>query len=59
MATLTDRYVDAAMRSVPERQRADIAAELRAAIDRRLRFAADRDEFRGEVRIIIKDGGVL
>lgn len=33
MATLTDRYVDAAMRSVPERQRADIAAELRASID--------------------------
>src|SRR3546814_13935446 len=32
MATLTERYVDAAMRSVPEKQRADLAAELRAAI---------------------------
>lgn len=30
--TLTDRYVDAAMRTVPERQRADLAAELRASI---------------------------
>ncbi|MGN8553832.1 UNVERIFIED_CONTAM: permease prefix domain 1-containing protein [Microbacterium sp. SLM126] len=31
--TLADRYVDAAMRSVPEAQRADLAAELRASID--------------------------
>ena len=31
--TLTDRYVDAAMRTVPERQRADLSAELRASID--------------------------
>lgn len=30
--TLTDRYVDAAMRTVPERQRSDLAAELRASI---------------------------
>ncbi|GAA1915890.1 permease prefix domain 1-containing protein [Microbacterium aoyamense] len=31
-ATLTDRYVDAATRSVPENQRAEIAAELRERI---------------------------
>ncbi|QIG39736.1 hypothetical protein G5T42_09760 [Microbacterium sp. 4R-513] len=31
-ATLTDRYVDAAMRSVPEKQRDDLSAELRASI---------------------------
>lgn len=31
--TLTDRYVDAAMRTVPEAQRADLAAELRGSID--------------------------
>ncbi len=31
--TLTERYVDAAMRTVPEPQRADLAAELRASID--------------------------
>lgn len=30
--TLTDRYIDAAMRSVPEDQRPDLAAELRASI---------------------------
>ncbi|MCR2810826.1 MULTISPECIES: permease prefix domain 1-containing protein [unclassified Microbacterium] len=32
-ATLTDRYVATAMRTVPESQRADLAAELRASID--------------------------
>lgn len=31
--TLTDRYVDAAMRTVPEIQRADLAAELRGSIE--------------------------
>ncbi len=31
-ATLTDRYIDAAMRTVPERQRPDLAAELRGSI---------------------------
>lgn len=31
--TLTDRYIDAAMRTVPEDQRADLAAELRGSID--------------------------
>lgn len=30
--TLTDRYIDAAMRSVPEDQRSDLTAELRASI---------------------------
>ncbi|WP_238706971.1 permease prefix domain 1-containing protein [Microbacterium lushaniae] len=36
MSTLTDRYVGAAMRSVPEKQRADLAAELRASIEDQL-----------------------
>jgi len=31
--TLTDRYVDAAMRTVPDDQRSDLAAELRGSID--------------------------
>ena len=31
-ATLTDRYIDAAMRTVPEKQRPDLSAELRASI---------------------------
>ncbi|MDL5351474.1 permease prefix domain 1-containing protein [Microbacterium sp. zg-YB36] len=32
-STFTDRYVDAATRSVPEKQRPDLAAELRASIE--------------------------
>lgn len=31
-ATLTDRYIDAVIRSLPEAQRTDVAAELRASI---------------------------
>lgn len=31
-------------------------ADLRAAIDRRVRFAADRDEFSGVVRVVAPDG---
>ena len=31
--SLTDRYVDAAMRTVPEQQRQDLGAELRASIE--------------------------
>jgi len=51
-AGLTDRYVDAAMRTVPEPQREDLAAELRASIDDQIearteqgqpREAAERD----------------
>lgn len=30
--TLTERYIDAALRTVPEKQRADLGAELRASI---------------------------
>ena len=33
MTELTDRYVSATLRSIPEGQRADIEAELRASID--------------------------
>ncbi|MBD7956102.1 hypothetical protein H9651_00420 [Microbacterium sp. Sa4CUA7] len=32
-ATLTDRYIETAMRTVPEKQRPDLAAELRASIE--------------------------
>jgi len=43
--TLTDRYVDAVVRSVPEKQRADLDKELRAsiadAVDDRLEAGAD------------------
>lgn len=43
-ATLTDRYVDAAMRTVPESQRADLAAELRASIDDQIEARVEQGE---------------
>ncbi len=46
-ATLTDRYVDAVVRTIPERQRDDVAQELRAGIadqlDARLEAGEDPD----------------
>ena len=54
-ANLTDRYVDAAMRTVPENQRGDLAAELRGSIDDQIeaRSSAARSPrwFSGTVRI--------
>jgi len=43
-ATLIDRYVDAAMRTVPEAQRADLAAELRASIDDQVEARIEQGE---------------
>ncbi len=45
-ATLTARYVDAAMRTVPEKQRADLAAELRASIDDQIDARVEAGETR-------------
>lgn len=42
--TLTDRYVDAAMRTVPEKQRDDLGAELRASIDDQVDARVDAGE---------------
>ncbi|MCP2636246.1 permease prefix domain 1-containing protein [Microbacterium sp. HD4P20] len=42
--TLTDRYVDAAMRTVPESGRDDLAAELRASIDDQIDARVDDGE---------------
>jgi len=42
--TLTDRYVAAAIRTVPEQQRADLAAELRASIDDQVDARVDDGE---------------
>ena len=42
--TLTDRYVDAAMRTVPEKQRPDLSAELRASIDDQVDARVDAGE---------------
>lgn len=42
--TLTDRYVDAAMRTVPEKQRPDLSAELRASIADQIDARTDAGE---------------
>ena len=42
--TLTDRYVDAVTRTLPERQRADVARELRASIDDQVAARAESGE---------------
>jgi hypothetical protein len=42
--TLTDRYVDAAMRTVPDKQRDDLGAELRASIDDQIEARVDGGE---------------
>lgn len=44
--TLTDRYIDAAMRTVPEKQRPDLAAELRGSIDDQVDARVDAGEDR-------------
>lgn len=50
MSELTDRYVAATLRTIPERQRADIEAELRGsiadAIDARSEMGEDTTEGR-------------
>lgn len=58
ITTLTERYVDAAMRTVPERQRADLAAELRASIDDQIeaRVAEGQDHATAERAVLIDLG---
>lgn len=46
--TLTDRYVDAAMRTVPEDQRPDLATELRASIDDQIEARVEQGESRDD-----------
>ena len=46
--TLTDRYVDAAMRTVPDDQRADLSAELRASIDDQVEARVKQGEPRAD-----------
>ena len=57
-ATLTDRYIDAVIRTLPERQRADVAQELGAAIadqlDARIESAEPADA--AERRVLIDLG---
>ncbi len=57
-ATLTDRYVETAMRTVPEGQRADLAAELRASIDDQLEARVAQGELRDAAeRAVLTDLG--
>ncbi|NYE21256.1 permease prefix domain 1-containing protein [Microbacterium immunditiarum] len=62
-ASLTDRYVDAAMRTVPERQRADLSAELRVSIedqiDARMEAGESRDSAEYAVLTQLGDPEVL
>lgn len=56
--TLTDRYIDAAMRTVPEKQRADLAAELRASIDDQIDARLEAGMMRDEAeRAVLTDLG--
>jgi hypothetical protein len=43
-ASLTERYVETAMRTVPEKQRGDLGAELRASIDDQVEARVDNGE---------------
>lgn len=56
---LTDRYVDAVTRTVPEKQREDVAAELRASIsdqiDARLETGAERRDAERAVLLELGD----
>lgn len=56
--TLTDRYVDAAMRTVPEAQRADLAAELRGSIDDQIEArVADGEDRAAAERAVLTELG--
>lgn len=56
--TLTDRYVEAAMRTVPEQQRIDLAAELRGSIDDQIEARiADGDDHESAERAVLTDLG--
>lgn len=56
--TLTDRYVDAAMRTVPEKQRDDLAAELRTSIDDQVEARIEQGETRDAAeRAVLTDLG--
>ncbi len=56
--TLTDRYVDAAMRTVPEKQRPDLSAELRASIADQIDARVEAGEARpGAERAVLNELG--
>jgi hypothetical protein len=56
--TLTDRYIDAAMRTVPDAQRDDLAAELRASIEDQIDARTEQGEpFADAERAVLTDLG--
>ncbi len=56
--SLTDRYIAAAMRTVPEKQRADLGAELRTSIDDQIDARVDAGEARDAAeRAVLTDLG--
>jgi hypothetical protein len=56
--SLTERYVAAAMRTVPEKQRPDLAAELRASIEDQIDARTDAGEPRDAAeRAVLQDLG--
>jgi hypothetical protein len=55
---LTDRYVGATLRSIPEKQRADIEAELRASIDDAIEArVGDGDDAKTAQQVVLKELG--
>jgi hypothetical protein len=63
MTTLTERYLAAALRGIPDRTRADVERELRSSIDDALedRVAAGEDRATAEVSVLegLGDPGLL
>ncbi|GAA5202528.1 permease prefix domain 1-containing protein [Microbacterium jejuense] len=56
--SLTDRYIDAAMRTVPDDQRSDLAAELRGSIDDQIEGRiADGADAESAERAVLTDLG--
>lgn len=55
-SSLTDRYIDAVTRTVPDAQRADVAAELRASIADQLDARLEAGEDAGAAERAVLDG---
>ena len=53
MATLTDRYVDATLRGVPQAKRADIERELRASIADAIDARADSGDSSADAEVAV------
>lgn len=54
--TLTQRYIDAAMRTVPEAQRADLGAELRTSIEDQIEARTEAGEVQAAAERAVLEG---